>query len=321
MKAFILAGGFATRLWPLTEARAKPLLPIAGKPLVSYVAEAVPADIPVTVSTNAAFAADFTAWQSTLKRSVNVVIEDAGHEGQKLGALGAVARWIETEKIDDDILLLAGDNYADMNLKEFASLFRGNPLVAGFDIGDTELAKKFGTIVLGKKDGTLSSVDVFEEKPMHPKSTIVSTGWSILPKSAIPTLLEHAKKRPDDIGGIFEELRRRSTAIDCHVVTGLWKDIGSFEAYLSLHRAVVGEKTLAHKSAVVTPDCVLRGSIDIGPEVTIEKSTLTDCIVFGKTTIKDCVLNRCIIDENCTLHGIDLTDKMLRAGTTLRRAH
>ena len=56
MRAFILAGGFATRLWPLTEKRAKPLLPLAGKPMITHIVEGLPKDMPVIVSTNDAFA-------------------------------------------------------------------------------------------------------------------------------------------------------------------------------------------------------------------------------------------------------------------------
>ena len=55
MHAFILAGGFATRLWPLTEKRAKPLLPLAGVPLIEYLVQDIPEDIPITISTNAVF--------------------------------------------------------------------------------------------------------------------------------------------------------------------------------------------------------------------------------------------------------------------------
>lgn len=350
MKAFILAGGFATRLWPLTERRAKPLLKVAGKPLISYVAESVPADIPVTVSTNAAFGDDFKAWQKESgRKNLNVFIEDAGHEDQKLGALGALARWVREEKIDDDVLLLAGDNYADWNMAEFLGLFQGTPLIAGHDIGDLDAARKFGTIVLEKNSplsrlttnesakadergvpgegqgvgaggGGTDKVLSFEEKPSKPKSTIVSTGFSILPKATLPVLLEYAAKHPDNIGGIFEEFLRRSMPVNCFVFHGLWKDIGSFEAYLALHRDVVGDKVIAHQSAAIDAGSTLKGAIDLGPKTRIVKSVLTDCIVFGDAVIDDCVLTRCIIDEGCLLKGVDLTDKMIRAGTTLSQS-
>ncbi len=168
MQAFILAGGFATRLWPLTERRAKPLLPLAGKPLITYIVESIPADMPVTVSTNAAFAKDFKAWKSSVKnRSVTIEIEDSGHENQKLGALGAVAKWIKEKKINDDILLLAGDNYADFDLHGLLKSFQGRPIVAGYDLGDKELARRFGTIVTKGEAGPLQSIQSFEEKPEH----------------------------------------------------------------------------------------------------------------------------------------------------------
>ncbi len=73
MKAFILAGGFATRLWPLTEKRAKPLLPLAGVPLVEHLVRDIPEDIPVTISTNAVFKEDFENWAMQYDRS-NITI-------------------------------------------------------------------------------------------------------------------------------------------------------------------------------------------------------------------------------------------------------
>lgn len=321
MRAFILAGGFATRLWPLTERRAKPLLPLQGKPLVSYTIEQIPSDIEVSLSTNAVFKEDFLAWSKGFKRGVDIIIEDAGHEGEKLGALGAVARWIETEKIDDDILLLAGDNYVGTDMGKFLTFFQGNPLIAGHNIGDHEAARQFGTIILEPGDGTLKRVRSFEEKPLHPKSTIVSTGWWVLPKSSLPVLQSFARSHPDNVGGIFEEFLKRGRPVDCFVFQEIWKDIGSFESYLALHRELVGERVIAHASATIDSASVLRGSVDLGAEVKIERSTLTDCIVFGDTLIQDSVLKRCIIDTGSKLSGIDLHDQMIRAKTVLNLSH
>jgi glucose-1-phosphate thymidylyltransferase len=336
MHVFILAGGFATRLWPLTEKRAKPLLPVAGKPLLSYAVEKIPEELDITISTNAIFEKDFLQWKkSQTRKNLVLSIEDAGHEGEKLGALGAVAHWIQANAINDDILLLAGDNYSSCDMKHFISLFRDQPLVAGHDIGDTDLARQFGTILLKEglpsprgggvgpacrtgRGGGISRVTSFEEKPLHPASTIVSTGWWILPKSSLAILSEYAATHPDNVGGLFEEFLQRNVPVDCFIFSELWKDIGSFEAYLSLHRALVGESTLAHSTATTDAGTVLRGSNDLGPHSIVQKSTLSDCILFGNSRITDCILTRCIIDEGCTLEGIDLTDQMLRAGTELK---
>ncbi len=315
MHCFILAGGFATRLWPITERRAKPLLPIAGKPLLSYVIESLPKDVEITVSTNAVFAEDMKAWAKTIRNhSIAIVIEDAGHEGEKLGALGAVSKWLTEEKIDDDILLLAGDNYVGCPMSKFLEKRGSNPLIAAHDLGDTELAKQFGTVVVGNS----GQVTSFEEKPLHPKSTFVSTGWWWLPKSSLPVLKDYARKHPDNVGGVFEEFLRQGMTVDAFIFKDSWHDIGSFESYLHLHREIVDGKTLCDGSSTISPDSTMLGSNSIGPKVEIKKSTLTDCIVFGNATITDCVLERCILDEGCRLEGVDLTDKMLRAETVLR---
>lgn len=321
MQCFILAGGFATRLWPITERRAKPLLPLAGKSLLTYAVEAVPKDIPISVSTNAVFAEDLKTWAKTIThRAVTIVVEDTGHEGEKFGALGAVAKWLLEAKIDDDLLLIAGDNYVGCTLEKFLAARRDRPLIAAHDIGNLTLASQFGTVIVDKDpaDPSRSVVTSFEEKPQKPKSTCVSTGWWWIPRSALPILIDYAKIHPDNVGGVFEEFLQRKIGVDCFVFTETWRDIGSFDAYLSLHREIVGGRTLAHTSSRIDAATVLKGSIDIGPKTVIEKCTLSDCILFGNATVIDCVLERCIIDEGCRLEGIDLTDKMIREGTTLK---
>ena len=326
MRCFILAGGFATRLWPLSERRAKPLLPLAGKPLLSTVVESVPNEIAITVSTNAVFAKDMQAWAKTINgRTITIAIEDAGHEGEKLGALGAVSKWLTEENIDDDVLLIAGDNYVGCPIEKFLAARGANPLIAAHDIGDTELAKQFGTVIVDPHPPTPSPeggrggiVLSFEEKPLHPKSTLVSTGWWWLPKNSLSVLKEHALAHPDNVGGLFEEFLKRGITVDSFVFTESWHDIGSFESYLHLHKEILDGTTLCDASSRFSPDSSFNGGNAVGPNVIIKKSVLTDCIVFGDCEIDDCVLQRCILDTGCRLTGVDLTNQMLRAGTVLK---
>ena len=314
MRTFILAGGFATRLWPLTEHRAKPLLPLVGKPILTHILDKLPKDFHVTVSTNAAFEEHFDAWQKDAGRPVTVYIESALHDDAKLGALRAVADWVTRENVAEDVLLLTGDNYLGFSMDDFLATYRpGTPLLAAYDIGDLEEAKKFGTVVLGP-DG--KTVQAFEEKPKEPKSTFISTGCSVLPAAMLPVLVEYAKDHSDNIGGIFEEFLRRSQPVDAFTFTEPWFDIGSFEAYLEATKLLVGDNVVqAEKSRF--EDSKRTGSVVLGKGSDIVRSQVTDTVVFENCFIEDCVLDNCIIDNGCSLRGVELSGKMLRAETTL----
>lgn len=325
MKCFILAGGFATRLWPLTEKRAKPLLPLAGKPIIDHMLTKIPADVPVTVSTNAAFAEGFRQWQQHTPREVTLIIEQTGSDDHKLGALGAVAQWIEQEKIDDDLLLLTGDNYCGFALRDFLAAYEpGTPLLAAYDIGSTDRAKSFGTVITDEEQGTSNeqratcNVLAFEEKPTSPQTTLVSTGCSVLPKDTLPILRAYAQKHPDNVGGIFEELLRRKHAVHCYSFTEPWFDIGSFEAYLEATKVLVGENVMLSDGASVER-CECSGSVVVGKNTRVSDSKLWNVVLFDDCVIEDCELTDCIIDQNCTLQHTDLKGKMLREGTVLHR--
>ncbi|MDB4978487.1 MAG: hypothetical protein JWM56_673 [Candidatus Peribacteria bacterium] len=317
MHAFILAGGFATRLWPLTETRAKPLLPIAGKPIVEYLVEKIPAGVPVTISTNAAFQKQFEDWIATLDRKVELLIEDTRHDDHKLGALGATREWIINKKIDDDILLLTGDNYLGFAMEDFLEKYTTDiPLLAAFDIGDKAKASAFGTVILDPND--TKNILMFEEKPKEPKTSIVSTGCCVIPKVHIPLLLDYAERHPDNVGGIFEEFLQKNFRVECFTFTEPWLDIGSFSSYLDAHRLLIGTKTITHDSASLT-ESETYGCVFIDEKSTVAASNLHDCVIFTDCRIQNCVLRNCVIDEGCQLTNVDLQGKMIRKGTMLER--
>ena len=314
MKAFILAGGFATRLWPLTEKRAKPLLPLGGKPMLTHIVEDIPAEIPITVSTNAVFGDAMRRWKEGLPRAnLTVRVEQTENDDQKLGTLGAVSQWITEDGINDDILLLTGDNYFGFSMQRFLDAYEpGTALVAAFDIQDKELAKSFGTIVPGPHN----TIAAFEEKPKNPQSTLVSTGASVLPSSVRAILLAFAKIKPDNVGGIFEELLRLGTTVRLFTFTEPWFDVGSFHSYLAATRTLAGD-TVIRGNATTLEDTLCEGSVVLGNGSTVQSSRLKNTVLFDHCAIEDCILEDCILDNNCVLKGVDLTGKMLREGTRL----
>ena len=318
MQVFILAGGYATRLWPLTEKRSKPLLPIAGKPLLTHLVEKIPSNMHVTVSTNSVFEEAFETWIQGLGHpNVHLEIEDTKHEDHKLGALGALGMWLEEKKIQEDVLVLTGDNYLGFDLAEFLKEFDGtNPLLAAHDIGDITKASAFGTVITKNAD-RVTDVLGFEEKPQNPKTSLVSTGCFVLPRGTIPLTIAHAKRKPDNVGGIFEEFLNNGIHVKAFVFTDPWLDIGSFGSYLAAHRLLVGGKTLLGAQSQNDAETICNESVSIGERCTIKKSTLTNCILMNDCIVEDCVLKDCILDDGCVLEGVDLTGKMIRAGTRL----
>jgi glucose-1-phosphate thymidylyltransferase len=167
-------------------------------------------------------------------------------------------------------------------------------------------------------DESRKNVMAFEEKPSNPKSTLISTGCSILPASVLPILTTFAKKHPDNVGGIFEELLRQNMPIECFTFSDPWFDIGSFDAYLEATKVLVGNLVLSEESAT-HENTDTEGSIVIGKGSSVNRSTLTDTVIFEDCIVEDCVLHSCILDHHCVLRGIDLTGKMLREGTNLEQ--
>lgn len=307
MQAIILAGGFATRLWPLTEKTPKPLLLLAGKPLISHITEKLPADMPIYVSVNSAFAADFHAWRKSFPaRAIKIFIENAHQEDEKLGALFSVAHCIKENKINDDVLLLAGDNYFDFAVADFLTAYRDNPLIAVFDIGDREEAKKFG-VVMGKN----GIVECFAEKPEEPESTLISTGCSIIPRTLLADFCTYAAEHRDNLGGIFEHFLAEGVQVNYFSYQGKWHDIGSFSAFLEAHKELVGEKIL-EETGVQKKNVSFAGAVFLGANSKIENAQIENSVILSGAHIRNAEIRNSVIGHNVFLDGIDLGTQIIR---------
>lgn len=312
MKCLILAGGFATRLWPFTEKRAKPLLPIAGKALLTHTLERIPAQMPIIISTNQAYARDFAEWASDFpERKIEVFIEDAENDDAKPGALAGVSLAIRKLKLDCNLLLIAGDNYFGFDLKKFTDKFDGRPLIACHDIGSKAEARKFGVVV--EKWG---KVVEFQEKPEKPKSTLVSAGCYVLPARLLPSVVEYAREYADNLGGLFEYFLREGEVVETFNFAEAWFDIGSFGAYLQAHKFLVGDNRLIGQN-FSRENTRLRGAIVLGNNVKLTDCEILDSVILDDCELVDCVIKNSVIDRNCKLQGLDLDHKILRAGVKI----
>ncbi len=325
MKIFILAGGFATRLWPLTENRAKPLLLLDGQTILAHILSKCdfidPADI--YLLTNNKFVQNFESELKNLElESVNIFVEDAENDGEKLGALGAISKLVQDEKIEDDILVLAGDNLLpDLDLNNLIGS-SDQAILAVRDIKDLYEARKFGVVEIKestdkKQTETLCEVIGFEEKPEHPKSTLVSTAFMFFGKTLLPMFIDFAKKEPDALGGIFPELLRQNQTVKAFKAESDWFDVGSFETYLSAHQLLQDSAVKISKNTRESGND-FAGKVFVGENCVIENCRLINCIIYPGTTLKHCHVAHTVIDKDCAFENVDLNQKLVRAGTALK---
>jgi glucose-1-phosphate thymidylyltransferase len=236
MNVLILAAGYATRLYPLTENKAKPLLAVAGKPMIEWVLDNL-APIPdigtVYVVTNDKFAQDFQDWADDYTRvqpkiHFKIVNDGSRSDADKLGAIGDIQLVIEREELSSHpLIVVAGDNLFSEPLADFAAQAQGSAAtLAIYDVGDLEAMKKYSAIKTDK-DGVITH---FEEKPEKPETTL--TGIALYYFSAetleLFTTYIAAGNNPDQPGRFIQWLYTRRP-VKTYQIKGTWYDIGSKE--------------------------------------------------------------------------------------------
>ena len=243
MKTIILAAGYATRLYPLTLTTPKPLLPVAGKPMIDYVIEhlAPVSDIDrFIIVTNDKFAAAFETWAADRRARPGtpnfVIVNDKSTDDtNKLGAIGDLNLVLTREKIDDDIIVVAGDNLFSQPLTGFGAFCRSKnaPVLAVYDVGSLEDIKKYNAITFDAD----SRITFFEEKPKQPTSTVTGIALYYYPRATIPLIRQYVAEgnNTDQPGRLIQWLYPR-TPVYVWPVPGIWFDIGSKETLEEANR-------------------------------------------------------------------------------------
>lgn len=171
MKCLILAAGYATRLYPLTENFPKPLLEVQGKTILDHLIEDIDTlgavDEYVVIS-NHKFAHHFDAWAKNKKQKITVVDDGTSSNETRLGAVRDIQFAIDTLGLDDDMLVIAGDNLLDFSLTRFISYAqsKASSCIMRYYEASEQRLRKCGVVEIDENDKILS----MEEKPAEPKS-------------------------------------------------------------------------------------------------------------------------------------------------------
>ncbi|HYP52898.1 MAG TPA: sugar phosphate nucleotidyltransferase, partial [Pyrinomonadaceae bacterium] len=219
----------------------KPLLAVAGRPMIEHVLGSLASveEIEhVYVVTNAKFAGHFGRWAEGRRGTgapVTVVNDQSTDDSNKLGAIGDLRLVLTRERVDDDIVVVAGDNLFSDPLGGFGDFSRERraPVLAVYDVGDLEQIKKYNSIEV---DGE-GRITFFEEKPANPRSTLTGIALYYYPKSALPLIAQYIDEgnNPDQPGRLVQWMYRR-TPFYTWRVPGLWYDVGSKETLEEANR-------------------------------------------------------------------------------------
>ncbi|TYL40267.1 glucose-1-phosphate thymidylyltransferase [Natronococcus pandeyae] len=318
MKAVVLAGGYATRMWPITKHRPKMFLPIGDATVIDRIFEELEADDridEVFVSTNERFAADFEEHLADSEfDKPTLSVEETTEEDDKFGVVGALAQLIDRENVDDDLLVVAGDNLMSFDISDFLDYFQEHdaPTLAAYDVGSLEKAKSYGLVEL---EG--DRVVDFQEKPDDPNSTLVSIACYAFPQDALslfPTYLEDGNN-PDEPGWFVQWLQNREPTY-AYTFEGAWFDIGTPESYLDAVAWYLDGNSLVAESAALE-NATIGDNVHVMDGVTLTDTNLDHAVIFPEAHVENADIRRSIIDEGTRLEDLDLAGALIGAHTTI----
>ncbi|MBW3004453.1 nucleotidyltransferase family protein [Candidatus Woesearchaeota archaeon] len=232
MKAIVLAAGYATRLYPLTKDKAKPLLPVGNKLMIDWIIDKikeVPAIDEIIIVTNARFYEDFKKWAEG-KEKIKILNDDTTSNEDRLGVVDDIIFAIEKENIAEDLMIVGGDNLFEFDLNELVKLSKEKnaSVIAAFDVKKIEEARKLGNVIA---DDAGKIIDI-EEKPQNPKSTLAATLCYFIRAEDIPDAIS----QKNTIGVPLPKLLMKTKPVYAVVYTEPWYDIGSHEQYEEVNK-------------------------------------------------------------------------------------
>jgi len=294
MEAIILAGGFGTRLRPLTYTRAKALLPILNKPMISYLIELLPPQVDkvvLAVNYRKNQIEDYFKHHSFGKE---IIVND---EPEPLGTGGAVK--FAEQHITGSFLVLNADIICSLNLKQMIDFHKENNAVSTISLWPVEHVSEFGVVDI-QKDGNITNF-VEKPQPQDAPSNLINAGayyleYDVLDYIEKGRLISMEKE-------IFPQLIENTGKFFGFQIKDYWIDVGRIRSYIAVHDFLLRHNNLQYFSG---EHCRINGELTkstIGDNVIVEEdSRLQSSIVFNNATIgKQVTLTNCVIGENCTI--------------------
>ena len=240
MKCVILAAGYATRLYPLTENFPKPLLRVGEKNILEWLIEDIgDAAEEFIVISNHRFAEHFRAWAATRPEKLRVLDDGTESNETRLGAVRDVQFAIEQLRLDDDLLVIAGDNVLDFSLRGFIRYFREKQTscILRYWESDEQRLHKTGVAEVDESDRVVR----MEEKPAQPRSHWCTPPFYVYKRSDLPLVKKGIEAGCGvDAPGSFIAWLCDQVPVHAYEMPGKRYDIGNLESYRQVQESYCG---------------------------------------------------------------------------------
>ncbi|MBO7521415.1 MAG: nucleotidyltransferase family protein [Opitutales bacterium] len=242
MKCLILAAGYATRLYPLTENMPKPLLEVKGKTILDWLVDDVDKSGEIgeyIVISNRKFCENFKAWAAGKKQRIKILDDGTTSNETRLGAVKDILFAIEELALDGDLLVMAGDNLLDFSLKvfiEYAKKKSASCVMRYFEPSQKKLLK-CGVLTVDESDRVLE---------MTEKSPTPATNWCCPPfyfykREDVPLVSRAIDEGVNaDAPGSFIAYLCKKRAVYAMQMPAARHDIGNLESYMQIQKTYGG---------------------------------------------------------------------------------
>lgn len=291
VSAIVLAGGWATRLRPLSLTKPKPLFPVLGRPILDYILDSLEkagiSDVYLSLRVMSEKVVKHVEGEG---RKVNLVVEE-----EPLGDLGPLKYIGEKYGLDDQVLVIYGDVYMEVDFKEILDFHRGSDCLATVMATEVSDPQRYG-VLYTEGDKLIQIV----EKPSNPLSNLINAGVYVFDKKVLDNV------QGKSIARNFLPKLLQQGCINVFRYRGVWADIGIPSDYLKLNFELLRRK-------------YPRGYISQGAKIS-EKTELTPpYFIMEGTVVNDAYLDfNTILGRNCKVDsGAYLSESLLMDGVVV----
>lgn len=237
MKCLILAAGYATRLYPLTENFPKPLLKVGKKSILDWLVddlvETTDIDEFVVIS-NHKFTQHFEGWKNSKKRfrpyRITVIDDGTCANETRLGAVKDIGLAVDRLNLTADLLVIAGDNVLDFSLSKFVQFAQDEKTSCVMCHEENELKKQQRTAIITVDGNEL--ITSYEEKPKEPKGNLAVPPFYCYRACDVKRIQEALDDGCGyDAPGSFASWLSKQTPMHAYRMPGKRYDIGDIDSY------------------------------------------------------------------------------------------